>query len=137
MTQFLLAAIRNPRVPTGYEALDARGFEALEQIAGRIFPNAKAVAKVAPTNDEMDSVVDATRGEMSRGVPFEASQLGTLLGGLVAQCDFALFWASDHENLPLASSVPELCEVLTPQVLTKSGNWELYVHFVGTPSGRS
>ena len=136
MTQFLFAALRNPRLPAGYASVDTRDVEGLEDAARRIFPNAEAVVKVAPIGDEIDLIVNATRREMASGAGFDESPLG-LLGGLAAQCDFVLFWANDHENLPLATTMTELREALTPQILETAGNWELYARFVRTSPARN
>ncbi len=92
--------------------------------------------QVKPIGGEMDSVVDVSREQVRLGQPLPASALGILLSELALESDFALFWGNDHDDLPSASTLHELWRILEPQLLTDTGNWELYARYCRTVTGR-
>jgi hypothetical protein len=129
MTQFLLAHAAALQVARGYEAMAVDASDWLQESARRVFPNATTVMKVAPVEGEMDAVVDVSRKQVQEGASLQSTPLGRLLIELAAQGDFALFWASDYDDLPSVSSLEELWEILRPQLLEELGNWELYARY--------
>ena len=128
MTQYLLSAAPDLQLEPGYEARPAVA-DFLVEAAGSIFPDAATAWEITPSSEAMDGAVDIARGEVLLGAPIEETELGRVLTFLAGRGDFALFWASDYEELPTVSRLEELWAVIESQLRTHDGHWELNVRF--------
>jgi hypothetical protein len=130
MTQTLLLQSHQPPVfPLEIECTPIAGDQDLSiSAAQHLFSDSRIpVWQVCPANGAMDTVVDKARDSMLRGSTLQETILGKWLD-LASQSGeaLALFWANDYTDLPTTASFEDLARVVTEQILTTEGNWELY-----------
>lgn len=127
MTQLLLIESSNQPSFGGVVATPASQSPHLSEGSIAIFGHVEGVWKLSPDGHELDFVVDEARRELLSCGSLVESALGQLLIALCgSRCRFALFWASDWRDLPVAHDASELLSLVEEQLRTRVGNWELY-----------
>lgn len=121
MTQFLLTPREHLTLPSGFAAPPVPEGDVPDG-AHTIFGRGADVVQITPVGDEMDVVVDRARAQVLQGAPVAETELGELLAQLGS---FALFWASDYDDLPQVSTLDDLWRIIDAQI--RESNWELYV----------
>jgi hypothetical protein len=130
MTQFLLLQSHQPPVfPLEIEYTPIAGDQDdLVSAARHIFSDSHIpVWQACPAIGVMDTVVDRARDSMLQSSTLQETLLGKWLDLACRSGEaLALFWANDYRDLPTTASFEDLARVVTEQILTSSGNWELY-----------
>ena len=133
MTQFLLVASEQPYAKfPGLVFTPSGDNPFLSMAASVLFPTqVTPIWSVAPPGTEAGHLAYEARDAADAGESVENTTLGRLLQhAMNRQNSFALFYASDFEQLPIARTSQNLFRIIGEQLRVEDGcNLELYVQW--------
>lgn len=128
MTQFLLTRPEPGRLQPGFIARAVASTSPLAEAAAAIFAEPAGIWQILTPHDELDRACDAARASLLTGATLDRTALGETLLSL-ASGEFALFWANDYAELPAPATIAELLQLVTEQLRSQDGNWEIYARW--------